>query len=184
MGKGINGGQREPRQRHRCARAARARPHRRGRRRQGLAAVAAEARSEEEPRRRQRVAEVGRGYNVACWASSTETAASAWLPLSRGSDFRTPRMEEIDWAWHMEDGCMGRKAYRREALRLEKELGDYELRAHAGLNGNRALGWVHCGGRRTRGARYGLHAKSIRTSCKFSGVAREFGWPTAAGEIR
>ena len=53
MGKGINGGQREPRQRRRCARAARARPHRRGRRRQGLAAVAAEAHSEEEPRRRQ-----------------------------------------------------------------------------------------------------------------------------------
>jgi hypothetical protein len=50
---------------------------------------------------------------------------------------------------------MGRKAYRREALRLEKELGDDELRAHTGLNGNRALGWVHCGG-----ARYGLHASS------------------------
>ena len=53
--------------------------------------------------------------------------------LSRGSDFRTPWMEEIDWAcmstdlicmemherigghadWHMENSCMGRKAYQR-----------------------------------------------------------------------
>ena len=36
---------------------------------------------EEEPRRRRRVAEVGHGYSVVCWASSTETAASAWLPV-------------------------------------------------------------------------------------------------------
>lgn len=39
---------------------------------------------EEEPRRRQRVAKVGHSCSVACWASSTETAASAWLPVCVG----------------------------------------------------------------------------------------------------